>query len=798
MKHVFFILTIFLLHQHCYGQNETASKVITKLKSFSEQHIAEKAYLHFDKAYYVAGDTIYFKAYVTLGEKHRLSSLSGVLHVELINTNNKIDQSIKLQLSNGVTWGDFALPDSLPKGNYRVRAYTQWMRNAGDGVYFDQTIPVGSALRNKISESSTARTSTGDAKTDVQFFPEGGEMLAGIPSKIAFKAIGLNGLGVNIKGIIIDSDNKEVSSFASTHLGMGYFYLTPLENKTYKAKLMYPDGQQSFIDLPQTVAKGITLKVNNDSLDKAIVQLITNESYFAENRGKTFNLLVSSAGLTNMVAIRLDSTVINLAILKRRLHTGITRITLFSGENEPLSERLIFIQNPDLFNLDIDTNKITRIKRGKVQIGIHAVGQADSAVTGHFCVSVIDESKVQVVENAESTLFNYLLLTSELKGNIEQPNYYFAHITDKTRACLDLVMLTHGYRRFEWEKLLNNEYPPIAYQPETGLEITGMVKSIFGKPLVNGTVSLISLHGGPLMSVVTGNKGNFSFSNLSFMDTTKFILQAVNAKGKNSTQLIYNKDQPAPAVLINSLAQPDDVNQLMPVYIETREKLQEQLNSFGLRKGKILKEVQIKERKTPPLKINPGFGVADQVIRGDQILYGGQLAVRLMVLLRGVHFVQSDNQFVPFLNRSKKPMAIIVDGLEMPGNFDINSINTDAVESVEAITNGSVFDGALIITTTHGLQSKDIASTGILPITAHGYYKAREFYSPKYDDSNLTGKHIDLRTTIYWKPELVTDKDGNASFDYYNADGAGTYRIVIEGIDDKGNLGRQVYRYKVE
>ncbi|MDB5134509.1 MAG: hypothetical protein JWP37_1112, partial [Mucilaginibacter sp.] len=328
MKHIFFMLTIFLFHQFCYGQNETTSNVITKLENFSEQHIAEKAYLHFDKPYYVAGDTIYFKAYVTLGEKHRLSSLSGVLHVELVNTNSKIDQSIKLQLINGVTWGDFALPDSLPKGNYRVRAYTQWMRNNGDGVYLDQTIPVGSPLHNKISESSTARTSTGSAKTDVQFSPEGGEMLAGIPSKIAFKAIGINGLGVNVKGIIIDSDNKEVSSFASTHLGMGYFYLTPLENKTYKAKLMYPGGQQSFIDLPKTGAKGITLKVNNDSLDKAVVQLIANESYFAENRGKTFNLLVYSAGLTNMVTIRLDSTVINLAILKRRLYTGITRITL--------------------------------------------------------------------------------------------------------------------------------------------------------------------------------------------------------------------------------------------------------------------------------------------------------------------------------------------------------------------------------------------------------------------------------------------------------------------------------------
>ncbi|MDB5133436.1 MAG: TonB-dependent receptor, partial [Mucilaginibacter sp.] len=767
------------------------------------------AYLHFDKPYYVAGDTIYFKAYVTLGEKHRLSSLSGVLHIELVNTNNKIDQSIKLQLTNGLTWGDFALPDSLPKGNYRVRAYTQWMRNAGDDVYFDQTIPVGSALHTKISESSTARISTGKAKPDVQFFPEGGEMLAGIPSKIAFKAIGVNGLGVNVKGIIIDNDNQEVSSFASTHLGMGYFYLTPLENKTYRAKLTYPDGQQSFIDLPQTAAKGITLKVNNDSLDKAVVQLIANESYFVENRGKTFNLLVYSAGLTNMVTIRLDSTVINLAILKRRLYTGITRITLFSGENEPLSERLIFIQNPDLFNLEIDTNKITRIKRGKVQIGVHAVARADSAVTGHFSISVIDESKMPVDENAEATIFSYLLLTSELKGNIEQPNYYFAHITDKTRACLDLVMLTHGYKRFEWKKLLNAEYPPIAYHPETGLEITGTAKSIFGKPLVNGTVSLISLRGGPFISVATGNKGSFRFSNLSFTDTTKFILQAVNAKGKNSTQLIYNKDQPGPPLITKSSAQPEDVNQLMPAYLENHKEQLIDYAKYGDPKGRVLKEVKIKAVKRDDDYASSnlgGPGHADVVIHAEQIEnMGGFLSLRLQGKTRGlIHWVPARNGgLLPYSGRGGGVMSVFLDGVAV----DIDQVNPNDIETVEVLAgaNASIYgmvggNGVIILTSKQGkgLQSKDIASTGILSITAHGYYKAREFYSPKYDESNLTGKHADLRTTIYWKPELVTDKGGNASFDYYNADGTGTYRVVIEGIDDKGNLGRQVYRYRVE
>jgi hypothetical protein len=156
MKKFLFASICFLImsqgNAFCQADAPGSKESISKLKSFLTSHITEKAYLQFDKSYYAAGDTIYFKAYVTLGEKHQLSGLSGILHVDLINTKNKVDQSIKLQITEGVTWGDFALPDSLPAGNYRVLAYTRWMRN--DGNYFEQAIPIGS-LHSRVSESGS-------------------------------------------------------------------------------------------------------------------------------------------------------------------------------------------------------------------------------------------------------------------------------------------------------------------------------------------------------------------------------------------------------------------------------------------------------------------------------------------------------------------------------------------------------------------------------------------------------------------------------------------------------------------
>jgi TonB-dependent SusC/RagA subfamily outer membrane receptor len=757
-----------------YGQTNLNTDEFTKLKAYSSTHITEKTYLHFDKPYYATGDTIYFKAYVTMGERLDLSQLSGILHVDLIGTDNKISKGIKLQLVNGLGWGDFALPDTLPKGSYRIRAYTQWQRNEGN--YFEQTIPIGSVHNQKVLESSTARSKALNAKADIQFFAEGGNLIDGIRSKIAFKAIGSNGLGIGAKGVLIDNSGESVVEFASAHLGMGYFYLSPEAGKTYKANITFADGTQNSVDLPVVEAKGIALSINNDSLPKATVKIEANPVYFKENKGKDYTLLIYSCGYATSVAIKLDSTLLHLDILKRRLHTGITRITLFSKTNEPLCERLIFVQNFNQLNLNLRSDKTVYAAREKASIKLNAKTRADSAVTGHFSVSVIDENKVPVDENAETTILTNFLLTSDLKGIVEQPNYYFNSINDEKLKNLDLVMLTHGYRKFEWKQVLTDTYPPLAWQPEKNLQITGVAKSLFGKPLDKASVALICFEPKFLNNTVSDDKGKFQFNNLAFTDSVKFVLQAVNAKGKNTTQLIYNAEKPKPTV--SMLLTDSDIPS---IYLENNEKQQEELNKLGLGTGRVLKEVKIKAKKEPVIT-NPRYGMPDKVISGDKILYGGSLSVRLSSL---IHF--------------NGPMLIVWNGIEMPRDFNIDEIGTGSIESIEVYTNQYEpgYSGVLSINTAFGLQVKDMIATGILPITVQGYYKAREFYSPKYE-SNTPIPQPDLRSTIYWQPELTTDKDGHASFDYYNADGKSNYRVVIEGIDDKGNIGRQVYRYRVD
>lgn len=782
---------------------QSSEDITNKLMKYTLKHPVEKVYLHFDKPYYAAGDTIYFKGYITLGERHNLSVLSGVLHVDLVNTANKIDKSIKLQIVNGVTWGDFALADSLPAGNYHVRAYTQWMRNEGPDAFFEKTIPVGNIHPKKVAESLVAKIAQN--KPDVQFFPEGGELVAGIPTRIAFKAIGSNGLGIGVSGKITDEAGQVVAKLASSHAGMGNFYLTPELNKVYTAHLIFADGNKIDFQLPSAMNSGISMSVNNDSVQKATIKIAANKSYFDANKGKAYSVLIWSGGYSTIVNCRLDSAVIAMDIIKRRLFTGVTRITLLSENLQPLCERLIFIQNFDQMAIDLHPDKEHYKTRDKVAIRILAKTRADSATIGHFSVSVTDKNKVKQDDADQTSILSNLLLTSDLKGYVEQPNYYFSDSVQARQKALDLVMLTHGYRHFAWKQVLDSANIAIKYPVETGLTIQGTAENLLGNPIAKARVTLLSSQNKRFISDTADDKGRFRFGNLLFADSAKFILQAVNASGKNSTKLFYQDELPAPKVGIAPSAQLQNDN-LMSTYLDNNRKEQEINLKYLPLNSRVLKEVKIravKDENNYPSSSLLGPGHADQVMHAEEIdKIEGPLSTRLNGRLRGVIFYGN----LPFLppGMAQGSMLIIVDGVKAQS---IDAINPNDVETVEVLRFGSTAiygmeggNGVLVITSKQGkgLQIKDIASLGILPITVKGFYRAREFYAPKYEANLPPNPRPDLRSTIYWNPAVITDKDGNANFEFYSADAPGTYRVVVEGIDNKGDLGRKVFFIKVE
>ncbi len=895
----FFLITGFIVTTAFIGPgDETVQKIAAQLDKWASSNPPEKVYLQFDKPYYSVGDDIWFKAYITLGGLHRLSGLSGVLNVELLDDRDSIKQHIKLPVASGLTWGDFALSDTLAEGNYRIRAYTNWMRNAGEDYFFDQHITIINAINNKVFAKTayTYTTENGKEKVnalinytdgngapyaakevkyiveidtrtvahgkgitddkgnlavsfanalttpftngriitdvvldknetitktipvkatsnnvDVQFFPESGSLVTGINSRIAFKAVGADGLGADIKGTIIDDKLNTVATFNSQHLGMGSFMLVPETGTTYKAHIIFSDGSSKDFELPKAIDKGYVLTIGIDDPGNLKIKVSTSRQLLVDNTADTLSLVAQSGGQIYYAAkSNPGSTNFTATVPRNRFPSGIIQFTLFSSKGEPLNERLVFIQNPDQLKLNVSTERQTYAPEQKVKINLNAQNPDAKPVIGSFSVSVIDETKIPGDENAENSILANFLLTADLRGYIEKPNYYFNNPTDQTRADLDLLMLTQGYHRFEWKQIMNGKFPVITYQPEKTLAISGHITTLGGKPIAHGKVTMLSTRGGfAFLDTVTDEQGRFEFKNMAFADSLKFVIQARTGKDRknvqidldNITQQGVSQNKTAPDIQVS-------VYDGASAYLKSTRTLYNEELKYGLAKRTIvLKEVVIKDTRTAvkhSTNLN-GAGNADQVLTGDQIGMGLTDLSMLEGRLIGVMFRNG----VPYSTRGGQ-MAVYLDGMKLQAD-ELNMIVMSDIASIEVLRSISytgIYGGSggpggeLILTSKDGSEIyKDNLkrpAPGIITYAPIGYYKARLFYSPQYDDPKTNIPVADLRTTIYWNPNIITDKDGNASFEFFNAGSQAAYRVVIEGIDGDGNLGRQVYRYKVE
>jgi hypothetical protein len=870
--------------------------IIVQFNNWMAVHPQENVYLQLDKPYYAAGTDIWFKAYVTAGSNHQLSGISGVLNVELIDDRDSVKQRLKLPVISGLSWGDFSLPDTLKEGNYRIRAYTNWMRNAGEEYFFDKTITINNIIANQvftetnynyynqngiqqvnahikytnidgaaysgmpvtyqvmlnnksIAKGSGQTDANGNlnvsfvnpsgingaeriitdikladkssvkkimlmkatsANVDVQFFPEGGNLVYGNETKMAFKAVAANGLGTEIKGVVTDNENRQVATFNSNLLGMGVFSFKPESGKVYKAAITYVDGSVNIVNLPIAVNTGYSLTVDYAGNDNILVKIIPGEEVGRSTTTALISLIAQSRGIIYFAGkSQAGSKSFNVVIPKSKFPTGIVQFTLFNSYGEPLNERLVFIKNHDELKLNLKTDKQEYAPRQKVKIELNTKNKNDQPVVGSFSVAVTDEAIVQADED-ESSIFSGILLTSEIKGYIEKAGYYFAHDDEKTNADLDVLMLTQGYHRFEWKQILLDDIKPLAYSPEKSLQISGHLKSLFGKPVVNGKVTLFTANQSIFMvDTVTDNEGRFTFKNLVFKDSIRFLIQGRNAKDHKNLQVELDnmfqqqvsENKNYPDFQVNA------VGKTSSFFKNSKAAYENGIKNGTINRSIALKEVVIKDKKIQAIKTSSnlnGPGNADQVIMPDVLQGCADIADCLQGRINGVIF-RNDTPFS--IRNLSRPMQIILDGVYVDGVV-LSSLNPNDIGSIEvlrsiqytSIYGGKGGNGLLIITTKNGNEGYTYQryAPGVITFIPRGYSKVREFYSPKYDDPKFNSKIPDLRSTIYWKPNIITDKEGNASFEFFNADTKGNYRVVVEGIDSEGNLGRQVYRYKID
>lgn len=866
--------------------------LLKKLADYTQENPQEKVHLHLDKPYYAIGDNIWFKAYVTDNSTDQLSKISQVLYVELISESDSVKRQLKLQLVSGLTWGDFKLTDTLPEGNYRIRAYTQWMRNAGPDFFFDKTIKIGNAWANKVltdtkytyskkdnedhvnavikftdkkgapyGEVPVAYTvrlrdkniDRGKAMTNaqgelslsfsskqaevltsgritatltlankekivktipikavsdavaVQLFPESGNLVEDLPSRIGIKAVGSSGLGEDVSGMVVDNEGTEVLPFKTTYQGMGSFILNPQPGKTYTAKIKLKNGAVQQLPFPKVLTSGYVLAVNNADSSKVGLKLLvsqsllnTGEMKLVIQRNNTVIAVLKANTLKQINALSLD---------KKELPSGVLHFTLFSPENIPVAERLIFINNPaDQIDLNVLNLKKSYKVRENVPLEFSATDEGKPTY-GSFSVAVTNASIVEPDADNESNIMTSLLLSSDLKGYIEKPNQYFRDHSAQTRAHLDELMLTQGWSRLLWKDVIGNTVVKPVFAAEKSLKVSGIVTTPGGKPIAKGKVTLFSNTGGFFMlDTLTDANGHFNFDDLRFGDSTKFVVQARNAKDKKFVEI---KIDQVPGQLVTPNKNTGDieinVNEAIQSYIIKSESYFDDLTKRGLlERSYTLDQVNIVKQKLKAqnsANLN-GAGHADAILKASDLAYCTTLAQCLQGRIAGLT-IQGSQAYLA--RNNGVPMQIILDGTNVTPDF-LDNIQPQDVETIEVLKSGANtaiygsrgFGGILIITTKRGGNTGYATyAPGIVNITASGYYAVREFYSPKYNTSQNI-RAADKRTTVYWNPNLATNEAGKGKFNFYNTDESGTYRVVIEGMNLDGRMARKVYTYEVK
>ncbi|HEX8506291.1 MAG TPA: MG2 domain-containing protein [Hymenobacter sp.] len=786
-------------------------RVARQLGEYYAAARGEKAYLHLDRPVYATGETIWFSAYVVDASRHQLDSLSQVLHVDLLSPQRKVVARRTLRLQGGRASGDLDIADSLAAGTYVLRAYTNWMRNAGDEFVYSRRLSVWPASPLSPPDVPTGNTAAATAKgkagvvrrPDVQFFPEGGYLVEGLPAVVGLKATDANGRSIAVKGQVLNAQNAVVvPSFSSRHAGMGRFALVPGAGQRYRARITLPDGSTAEYPLPAPQPSGYSLHVV-ESGENFLVEARYRGAAPAPGPVQLLTQVRGVAAYPGPRTLAGDAPAV-WRMPKKNYPNGIVHFTLFDGQGTPQCERLAFVQNGTAaLKVTVTTDQPSYGAHAPVQLTLKVTDAAGQPVAANLSVGVSDAGLTAIDPNAE-TIASNLLLTSDLTGHVENPGYYFREQSAATAQALDDLLLTQGWRRFVWKDVLAGQAPPVRFNPERDLSLVGQVVSAQGnRPIPNSQLTFLQTR--PSKNIVTATtdaQGRFSFAGIPVQDTAIITLQARRAQG-GSNVIIRPDDGPVPGTaplpgLPSLSAAPAGVAAFV------RRSRQAQAADLDLHPEKAIRNINLEnvavtaKRETVP-RDDPRrlYGATGGTVIDFANNPAAQSSQNILQFLQGrvAGLTVSGNppNMTAQIRGGGTPLFIL-DGQRVDVDF-ISSIVPSDVESVEVFkgTEAAIFGGsggAIAIYTKRANPNYKGADKGPAPgiatVKLPGFYQAREFYQPRYN-ALLTNPPADPRTsTLYWNPNVRTNANGQAELHFFTADGSGTFQAVAEGLSTSG------------
>ncbi len=652
------------------------------------------------------------------------------------------------------------------------------------------------------------------AEIDLQFMPEGGYLVAGIYNKVAFKAVAATGLGRNVTGKIVNSKNEQLTTFASQHQGMGNFFLLPQKGETYAA-VFNVNGKEQKVPLPSVQAEGTTLRIDHTSQPDSLYVFIRASE--GKRIDQEYELVAQAAdSLIFASRINLKNGFSNLKLAKNGFPDGIVHFTLFSPDQQPLNERNTFINLKQQIKLSVTQGTSSKPK-DSISLSIHATDENNNPIKGTFSIAITDNAQVKLPVNGDN-IATYFLLQSNLKGNIEDADWYFRNQDGEARIALDNLLLTQGWIGYNWSEVLKKQASP-KFIAENGNKIIGRLTNLLNKPVPEMRLTLLSLGKDILVTDTISNlDGGFTFSNLPRLDSASYAIKIKNATGKASAAKIsVNEFVPPLPIGLAEKTNPWYVNSdstALKHFLNGKEKVKQNETIMSPLTGTTLKEVEIKG-VNPNIAYEVAWDAKIYKSITEEELKKTPRKTLLNLLTERFSGFKISDRWYPNCSTGAERFLFeeYVIGLNIINSIRIDKISTTKVSAIggpqawfevnkqlfnylsaEDIKSIQLYKGCafyyLEITTRSGNGPWVAASQGNYVYRPLPLSPAKEFYSPKYTTESKNDLP-DLRSTIYWNAHVITDENGKAKVSFYAADKPSTYTVKAEGTDLMGRFGYQ-------
>lgn len=778
-----------------------AQKIDSMINVFGEQFPQEKVHIHFDKALYNPGETIWFKAYLFSGLLP--SNISHNFYAELIDpATGKVLQRKVTPIFEASTAGYFDLPASVNTTSLVFKAYTTWMLNFDTAFVYSRNIRI-------VGKNTAPDKTPVDNKTSLRFFPEGGDMIVGLSNPIAFKATDKFGFPVAVQGTVKDAKGTVMVSFNSLHDGMGKFELEPAANTTYYAEWKDEKGKSYKTNLPAARPNGALLQmIGSEKMQSFIVKRSVDATPELKKLylvGNMYQQVVYKATI-NLTNNFMTSGTIPIS----ELPSGILEMTLFDANWKPLAERIVFINKEDyVFDAAINVGIKNTNKRGKNTITI----EVPDTLRSNLSVSITDAA---MADRGEDNIISRLLLSGDLKGYVHEPSYYFNVVDDSTRYYLDLVMMTNGWRRFKWQDLAAGKLPDIKYPRDKYLSLKGEVLGMPASQIPPGSTLNMFMESKDssrqLFSLPLDARGQFKEEGLIFFDTVKLYYQ-FNKDQRLTERAVVNFSN---GTLRNPGTLPLDSMWRIPVPFDSsvlnRSKFMaaeaERIRPDLEKRIKTLEAVTVKARQKSAKEQMDEKYARGLFAGGDAVSFDmvndpfAQSALNIFQYLQGrVAGLQINMNGAngPTLTWRQSPTTLFLN--EMPVDAQtIQNIPVADIAYVKAFrppffgATGGGAGGAIAIYTRKGGDEKANNASipgGMEKNQLAGYASLKEFYSPDYSKESDLFEVADVRTTLYWSPYILTDKSSRrTTITFYNNDVTKRIKVIVEGMNEEGRLTR--------